>query len=108
MGHDNPHFEAEDDTGVTIENLNILGTAPGGYVASLEAQHGFYIVGGTGVTVDKVSVNAVYGDFVSLENDASGRARTNITVENGQFGAASSGDAGAGRQELTIDDGSRT
>ena len=85
-GRNNEHLEIEDDTNVTVESLNIVGSAPGGYFSNLEAQHAFYVLGGSGVTINEVTTNAVYGDFVSLENDVNRVTPTNITIENSQLG----------------------
>lgn len=105
LGRRNAHLKVQGDTNVTVENLNIVGSASGGYFPKLEAQHGFYVLGGTGVTINHVTVNGVYGDFVALQRDSRRVTPTGITIENSRFGAASTSKAGAGRQELTIDDG---
>ena len=104
-GRTNAHLSVQSDTNVTVEHLNIVGSDPGGYVPNLEAQHGFYILGGAGVTLDHVAVNGVYGDFVALQRDSQRVTPTGITIKNSRFGASSTSKAGAGRQELTIDDG---
>jgi hypothetical protein len=102
MERENAHFRIQNDKYVTIKNLHILGTAHGGYFAKFEAQHGFHVVGGTGVTITQVTANAVYGDFVMLQRNVDRVPPTSITIANSRFGA---GGRGAGRQELTIDDG---
>jgi len=104
MSRENAHFRIQGNRAVTVKNLEIVGAARGGYIARYEAQHGFHVAGNTGVTINHVSVNAVYGDFVMLQRDVNRRTPTNITIANSRFGAGGRG--GAGRQELTIDDGS--
>ncbi len=104
-GRTNAHLTLRDDSNVVVRNVRIAGSAPGGYDATHEAQHGIYVVGGNGVTIDHVAVDGVYGDLVALQRDSRRAPPTSITIQNSQFGASSRSHRGAGRHELSIDDG---
>ena len=99
------HLTGRGNLNVIVQNLRIIGSATGGYDPDREAQHGIYILGNNGVTIDNETVDHVWGDFVALQK-VNTSTPTHITVQNSNFGAASTGTNGAGRQEFTIDDGS--
>jgi hypothetical protein len=64
------HFRLRDCSNITLKNIHVRGAHPNGgldssaYVEPLEAQHGFDIIGSTGVTVEDCSATDVYGDFI--------------------------------------------
>lgn len=98
------HLTVRGNANVTVQNLRIAGSATGGYDANREAQHGIYILGNNTVTIDNETVDHVWGDFVALQK-VNSSTPTHISVLNSNFGAASTGNNGAGRQEISIDDG---
>jgi Right handed beta helix region len=75
---------------LVIRNLVVKGANPSGgveepaYRAELEAQHGFQILGATGVELDRVTVTDVYGDFVYV-GAIRGNWSRNVWVHNSTF-----------------------
>lgn len=93
-------FDILDSNSITVCGLVIhganpsAGTGPDAYVAALEAQHGFNVVGSQHVTIDGVTVTDVYGDFVYfgggsrfgtvINSHLQRNGRQGISVTNGQ------------------------
>lgn len=91
------------DTNLIINNLrvdggNYQGGNGGAYDSKIEAQHGFDVNGGSGIILDSVQVDRVWGDYVYLQGQAKG-----VTVRNSLFGKDGAGH-GNGRQGLTVMD----
>lgn len=88
-------------SGIVFRNLVVRGANPNGgveenaYVADLEAQHGFEILGATGVELDRVTVTDVYGDFVYMGLDRNGDWASRIWVHDSTF-------ARNGRQGIAV------
>jgi hypothetical protein len=105
MGRDNDHLRIRGNLNVIVKNLHIVGTHnTDGYDPTLEAQHAFYLLGNNGVLIDNVTADHVWGDYVALQ-EVNDHTPTSITVQNSDFGLASTGETGAGRQEFSISDG---
>jgi len=93
-------FDILDSNSITVCGLVLhganpsAGTGPDAYVAALEAQHGFNVVGSQHVTIDGVTVTDVYGDFVYfgggsrfgtvVNSHLQRNGRQGISVTNGQ------------------------
>jgi hypothetical protein len=69
-------------TGVTLKNLTLSGTNPGGAIRhkNLVGEAGIDVVGSTNVTIDKVSVQHVGGDGLTLAFEPNHAENTNVTV----------------------------
>ncbi len=77
------------DTNIVVRGVNVIGSdrhpGPSGtYDPALEAQHAFSILGVSGIVLDHVSANNVWGDLVNV-----GGASKNVIVENSAFYGAS-------------------
>jgi hypothetical protein len=85
------------DQNLTVRDVNVIGSdrhsGPRGiYDPLLEAQHGFQVVGDSGVVLDHVSARDVWGDFVNVGVGLVGRrwtASTSVLVENSRFHGSS-------------------
>lgn len=89
-------FDIEGNKNVAVRNLNLVGytAADPSFVVPLEAQSAFNISNhNDGVLLDRVSAQRIRGDYVTIT------AAQNIIVINSTF------TGGAGRQGLTITDG---
>jgi len=79
------------NSGIVIRNFNLVGNSPtpGVYTSSGEHQHGIAIRGGTNVTIENVTISAVWGDGMYVNNDANGvRFRDSNVKSNGRMGVA--------------------
>ena len=106
----NSFWAAQGGTNITFTNMTIQGDnpyaevlqgSPGCYNAGWEWQYGFAFDGTDGGTVNGVTVNDIYGDFVEAEDDngnTHSAPATNILIENNTF-------SGAGRMGIGITDG---
>lgn len=96
------HVNIVDCLGTAIHGLKVrgahpnAGTAPEAYVAALEAQHGFNIVGSPWTHIDKCSAQDVYGDFVYVGK--SRKQRSVVVGISGFYGK------GTGRQGMSVTD----
>ncbi len=88
-----------DSSLITINSLKLKGTRTGAYTgcynANLEAQHGFNVAGSSNTTLNNVTVNDVWGDFLEFANGGAGALSTNTTVTSSTF-------SGAGRQGMGL------
>jgi hypothetical protein len=83
------HWVLTDDTNIVVRDVKVIGSDPrpganGTYDPALEAQHGFSILGGSGIVLDHVSARNVWGDLVNI-----GAASTNVIIKNSTFHGAS-------------------
>ena len=92
---------------LTIRDLTVQGANPNAddveesYVGQKAFQHGFAIQGVDKATLDRVTVNAVYGDAVYIGSDGSDATWSrDITITNSSF-------EGAGRQGFAVVAGKR-
>ena len=76
---------------IVFRDLVVKGANPNGgtgdtaYNAELEAQHGFNIVGATGVELDHVTVSDVYGDFAYVGQRRGGEWSRKVWVHDSTF-----------------------
>ena len=106
----NMFWAVQGGTNITFTNMTIQGDnpyaevlqgSPGCYNAGWEWQYGFAFDGTDGGTVNGVTINDIYGDFVEAEDDnlnTYSAPATNILIENSTF-------SGAGRMGIGITDG---
>jgi hypothetical protein len=106
----NSFWAVQGGTNITFTNMTIQGDnpyaevlqgSPGCYNAGWEWQYGFAFDGTDGGTVNGVTINDIYGDFVEAEDDnrnTYSAPATNILIENNTF-------SGAGRMGIGITDG---
>ena len=106
----NSFWAVQGGTNITFTNMTIQGDnpyaevlqgSPGCYNAGWEWQYGFAFDGTDGGTVNGVTINDIYGDFVEAEDDNGNTysaPATNILIENSTF-------SGAGRMGIGITDG---
>jgi parallel beta-helix repeat protein len=86
--HSDPEIRVKNSTGVTIENLNIVGAdttsngVDGIYCPPLETQHGVEIDGTTGAKLDNVDVSDVWGDCFYIGQYVINQPSQNVLVEN--------------------------
>ncbi|MGQ0743255.1 MAG: right-handed parallel beta-helix repeat-containing protein [Acidimicrobiales bacterium] len=100
-GRGRRHWRLVGGRDLAFANLTVEGPHPnpGTYVAELDNQHGFAVLGVAGFSMDRVTVRNVYGDFVYLGS--------NKGPQKGRVGAADvvivdSNFAGSGRQGITL------
>ena len=82
------HWRFWGGSGIVLRNMTIQGAHPsgglGGYIASLEAQHGIDFGGVVGGAIDGVTITDVYGDFILLgkTGPSSPTWTSNVSVTN--------------------------
>jgi len=87
--------------GLVFRDMVVEGAhaAPGVYVAELDNQHGFTVLGVAGFTLERVRVANVYGDFVYLGGSKGmedlRRGASDVVITDSVF-------EGAGRQGITL------
>ena len=93
------HLTLNRVTNVTIRDLEVIGANPNGgadvdaYVADLEGQAGIAIIGGIGITLERVTISDTYGDLVYITGGA-----TDVTVRNSRL-------IRSGRQAIAVVNG---
>jgi len=93
------HWFVLNSTNITITNLTVIGNDPytgmgdAQYNPSYEKQSGVVVNASSYVTLTDLTISKVWGDFVSIEKDAS-----HVTVRNGHFTTS-------GRQGIAITSG---
>lgn len=93
------HLWITGGSGIVVRNLRIVGAdpVPGSYDATKAFQHGVAVSGATGVRIENVTINNVYGDFVYV-GSSGGTWSRNVTVTGCTF-------SGAGRQGVAVTGG---
>ena len=85
-----PTFSLACDTRVTLRGWTITGSdpTPGTYKAGQEDAHGVQVLGGSQVTLDRLSISAVYGDAIYLAQcgTTNGQAATITNLDADHFG----------------------
>jgi len=92
------HWRISAGSNVTLTNMTVKGAHPNGgtsepaYVAALEAQHGFDILGTQNAVISGANITDVYGDFVYFGRSgstwSSGRVTGSRMERNGRQGIA--------------------
>ncbi len=114
----NPVFNALGGKGLTLENMTISGANPGGYNPKMAFAAGIVLQGTTGATIENVSINATFGDGITLnplrsaaDHKGSGilSPTVNVTISDinitgpGRMGIAFVSVNGASVSSVTID-----
>jgi hypothetical protein len=96
-GNSAPMMQFVGGSNLTVENLTLLGANPTpAYNPSLEFSGGLKIAGVDGATIQNMTIQHMYGDFMTIENENATPAQ-NITVTGGNFDVA-------GRQGISVVD----